>query len=140
MADIPFSSLVGGGGDFKPSFFSGVLEIPAGVSGDILTLTAPEGKKIRLTALLSSTSSGTQTGVSIFSDGETVVNSLTLAFSSGSSGNVGVFVVGSAIVAIASGLGAGVLEYVEGSQIIINKSGEATSQIIRYSYAYGDYL
>jgi hypothetical protein len=135
MADVPLSAVKGGG--FRTTFFSGPLQIASGVAGNILTLTAPTGKRVRLVSLVQAVSGAGQVGVSVLVDGNTVVNSMELQ---GTASKLAGFVLGQAItpVSTSGGLGATVLLYVEGSVITVNKSGGATTQEINYSYEFGD--
>ncbi len=126
-----------GGGDLNPSFFSGPLQIASGSTGTLLTLTAPAGKLVRLTGLISAATD--EANITIVRDGVTVVTALTLSPESGTS-VVGEFVVGSSMSnsAVSAGSGVNILPFVQGSVITISKSGGSTASIINYSYIYGD--
>jgi hypothetical protein len=67
------SSVTGGGGGFVTTFVSGHQEIPASSSGDILVLTPPAGKKVKLTGLV-----GAESGITITVGSETVIDALNL--------------------------------------------------------------
>lgn len=127
MATADLKLVYSGGGGFAPTFFSGVLDIVSGVTGDILTITAPGGRKIRLIGL--STPSGTtQSGISILADGVIVVNALSVSAAEG--GGAGTFTIGT--VANTA------LPYVEAlNTIIIRKNAGNTVTALTYAFCEG---
>jgi len=76
MADLTQDSLLSSG-DFKATSCSGTLTIASGTSGTLATLTSTGGRKIRLT-MLAVASAGSESGISVTSDGATVISSKTL--------------------------------------------------------------
>lgn len=124
MADL---SKLGWGGDFNTIFFSGLMETPVGVSGNIIEISPPMNKKVRLTFLVLSTNSSQQ-GVSVIKDGVTVIDKLELTNAGGNS--IGMFSVG--------GANTGNIQYIEAEDKIIVHSISATSFIIRYAFSYGE--
>jgi len=138
MATADLKLIYGGGGSFKPSFFSGGLSIPSGSSGALLTLTAPAGKKVRLLSL--NVASGTEAAIQVTSEGSTVIPSSTLTGSSVATG--GAFGIGR--IAGGNGGGAGTvvnssIDYIESNTtIVVTKTAGNTATAIFYSYAYGD--
>jgi ABC-type nitrate/sulfonate/bicarbonate transport system substrate-binding protein len=124
MADIAADSLISSG-EFRPTFFSGVLDYSAGGTGTIITINAPAGKRIRLTLLANTSTS--QANISVIADGATVVNNLTL--NSVSPTSVGHFIVGN--------FEWGAIGYVEAySQITVVKTSGSAAQL-RYAYSEG---
>lgn len=136
MADVPFSEFKVGG-DFAPSSYT-IGSIAPGVTGTLLTITAPAGKKVRLIGL---TASGTQSGITVAKDGAAVVNATNLETGAKTTG----FVVGNmsspggASGVGGTGDGVNVIPYIQGSQsITISKNAGNTVATIYYSYQYGD--
>lgn len=135
MATADLKLVYGGGGSFNPSFFSGTLTIGSGSSGNILTITPPAGKKVRLTGLASNTST-TETGISVTTSQGTVVSALTLSHSSGSVN--GQFCVASNL-SVGGTPSTNGIPYIDSiTTIVINKNTGSTVNNIFYSYAYGD--
>lgn len=127
MADISADSLLPSG-SFKPSFFSGALTIASGATGTVITLTAPAGKRVRLTSL-----SGNDSTFTVNADGSAVITSIALSVA-GQSG----FAVGKHTSASVSPQ-AGLIDYIEAfNTITVVKSAGNTANAINYSYAYGD--
>lgn len=127
MADISADSLLPGGG-FKPSFFSGALSVASGATGTIITLTAPAGKRVRLTSL-----SGNDSTFTVNADGVSVVTALALSIA-GQSG----FAVGKHTAA-SNTAQPGLIDYIEAfGTITVVKSAGSTANAVNYSYAYGD--
>lgn len=111
--------------------------IASGVTGNILTLTAPAGQVARLTLLVCS-SSTTQTGVSIVSDGNTVING-TLSQNDVSITS-GTFFVSETYAGGSTPSSNGAkasITCVVGEVIVINKNAGNTTQSIEYSVEYG---
>ena len=136
MADIPLDALTGGG-EFKPSSFT-ISSIAPGVTGTLLTITAPAGKKVRLNGL---TSSASQAGITVTVDGEVVVNALSLEPRAGTSG----FCVGNMATpggdggVGSAGDGVNVIPYLWGySTIVISKNAGNTASTIYYSFSEGN--
>ncbi len=126
-------SKLGGGGNFRPTFFSGSLQIAAGVTGAILTLTAPAGKKVRLMALCASAA---EANISVSAQGSAVVANLTLSIGSGS--QAGNFCVANNM-SIGGAPSSNGIPYIESNEtIVVSKSGGNTANTIWYSYAYGE--
>lgn len=125
--------LIYGGGSFKPTFFSGSLSVASGATGTILSITAPAGKKVRLTALLVDT--GTEANIQVSTDTGIVIGPLVLQPTSDGAAD-GRFVVGPNSAATRPTAG---IDYIEStSSIIVEKTSGATANTIRYAYAYGD--
>lgn len=119
-----------GAGEFNPTFFSGGLQIAAGASGTILTLTPPLGMRVRLVGL----NSTGEAGISVTADGNPVVTNLSLNNGTG----VGGFAVGKATSSPSTGQAA-LLDFIDAkSSIAITKVSGSTSVPILYSYAYGE--
>lgn len=137
MATADLKLIYGGGGAFKPTFFSGTQNIASGSSGTLLTLTAPAGKKVRLTSL-GLLAGFAESGITIATDTGDVVTALTLQGSP--STTTGTFAVGQ--MSTTSGGGSAVfnpIEYIDSiSTIVVSKDSGSTTQPIYYSYAYGD--
>lgn len=122
-----------GGGNFRPTFFSGSLQVAAGVTGAIITLTAPAGKKVRLVALCAGAA---EPNISVTAQGSAVVSNLTLSIGSGS--QAGHFSVANNM-SIGGAPSSNGLQYIESNTtIVVSKSGGNTANPIWYSYAYGD--
>ncbi len=139
MATADLKLIYGGGGSFKPSFFSGGLSIPSGSSGALLTLTAPAGKKVRLLSL--NVFSGlTEAAIQVTSEGSTVIPSSTLTGSSLATG--GAFGIGRIAGGNDTTVGVVVnssIDYIESNTtIVVTKTVGNTTNVIYYSYAYGD--
>lgn len=137
MATADLKLIYGGGGAFKPTFFSGVQNIASGSSGTLLTLTAPAGKKVRLTSL-GCLAGFSETNITVTTDTGAVVTALTLQ---GSPTNaIGSFAVGQMSVTTGGGSPSFVpIDYIDSiSTIIITKTVGSTANDIYYSYAYGD--
>ena len=127
MADIPLDALVSGG-EFKATTCSGVLQIAAGASGTLATVTSTGGRKIRLTNLF--LVSGSEAGISVTCDGVAVVSSLTL---SASRNGVGNFEIGGGVNGTL-----GLISHVEAfNTITITKASGSTAAIIYYSTEQG---
>ena len=130
-----------GGGEFKPSFFSGSLTLAAGASGTVISLTPPPGKKVRL-SLLTASNTGNENGMTVNVDGVSVISSLILTDSRGTS-VAGYFYIGGLGAMGGSGTlsnGFGILNLTseaDGSIQIIKDSG-STVQTLVYAYQYGD--
>jgi hypothetical protein len=135
MATADLKLVYGSGGGFTPSFFSGRLSIPSTSSGVLLTLTAPAGKRVRLTSLITTAPAG-EPNISISADGVPVVTALTLT-NGGNAAN-GNFSVGYPHHQ-SPGQGAGDIEYIQANNsIVITKTTGSIGAIIGYSYAYGE--
>lgn len=130
MADISADSILPSG-EFRPTFFSGALQVAAGVTGTVITIPAPtNGKRIRLTGLV-----GNDSTFTVNANGAAVISGLTL--STLNNGTVGHFCVG---VGSAGGVGQGVtgIPYIESrTAITVLKSAGNTANIIYYSWAEG---
>jgi hypothetical protein len=135
MATADLKLIYGGGGSFRPTFFSGSLTILSGASGTLLTITPPVGKKVRLVSLSSAVATS-EANIQITVDGSIVVGPLNL--SSSLPAGAGQFCVGS--VSGPSGAINNVsIDYLEGiSSIVITKTTGSTSNALSYSFAYGD--
>ena len=127
-----------GGGNFFPTLFSGTLNVAAGVSGAIVTITPPDGKKVRLYGLLPTGSPPvSEPGISIITSFGTVVNSLSLTNSASN-------IVGSFNVGFNTSIGGFTdssmsIPYIESEgALTISKGGGVTANILTYSYAFGD--
>lgn len=135
MADVPFSEF-GKGSIFRLS--SRVTgQIASGVTGNILTLTAPAGQVARLIFLASDTATS-QTGISVIRDGVTCLSG-TLS-DDDSSPVAGSFMVAETVAnssATSKTFGLVVVKTVAGSQIVINKNAGNTTQAINYAVEYG---
>lgn len=136
MADVPFSEFKVGG-DFVPASYT-IGSIASGVTGTLLTITAPAGKKVRLIGLAAS---GSQAGITVSKDGAAVVSTQALETGAKTTG----FVVGGMSNPNgAGGLGSpgdgvNAIPYIQGSQsITISKNAGNTTAVIYYSYQYGD--
>lgn len=137
MATADLKLIYGGGGGFAPSFFSGALRILAGATGTIITITAPVGKKVRLTALWSTSDNA---DVSVLVNGSAVINALTLTKEPNA---IGAFAVGR--VGLSDGNGSVIvgssstIDYIESiNTITVVKNTGSTVGSVFYSYAYGD--
>lgn len=130
MADISADGLLPSG-EFTPTFFSGVLQVAAGVTGTVITIPAPAaGKRVRLTGLI-----GNDSTFTVNANGVAVVSGLALGTLNTSA--VGSFAVGSGSGGGAS-QGAGSIQYIESrTAITVVKSAGNTANIIYYSYAEG---
>lgn len=135
MADVPFSEF-GKGSIFRlHSRITGT--IASGVTGNILTLTAPAGQVAKLTFLASDTATA-QAGISVVRDGITCLSG-TLSDDDSTPG-AGTFMVAETVVnsAVTSKIfGLVVVKTVVGNQIIINKNAGNTTQAINYAVEYG---
>jgi hypothetical protein len=136
MATADLKLIYGGGGSFRPTFFSGAQTIAAASSGTLVTITPPAGKKARLISL-GSTAGTPETNIEVSVDGAVVVGpaSLNNSVPAGS----GAFSVGNIPTAGSGAINNSSIEYLEGiSSIVITKTSGSTAVNIYYSYAYGD--
>lgn len=126
-----------GGGSFKPTFFSGTQVVPAGVSGNILVLTAPLGKKVRLVSL-GCTAGFVESGITVTSDtGDVIANKV---LQGNPTTTVDTFAVGQMVVTGGGGApNFTAIDYIESSNtIVVTKTAGSTAYAIYYSYTYGD--
>lgn len=130
MPSVTLTSLVGGGGGFRPDTVSAIVEIASGVTGVLATITPPSGKKAAITFLAASAN---QTGISVEINSVTVVSTNALAASTGA-GGPGQFTIGQGSSSIFPYLLAGAVD----QSITITKDAGNTTNSIRYAYAYGD--
>lgn len=135
MADVPFSDF-GKGSIFRLS--SRVTgQIAAGVTGNILTLTAPAGQVARLVFLASGTATS-QAVISVIRDGVTCLNgTLSEDGSSPAAGSFMVLETSSVQGSNSKTFGLVVVKNVVGNQIVINKNAGNTTQAINYAVEYG---
>lgn len=134
MATADLKLIYGGGGSFTPTFFSGTLQVAAGASGTLLTITPPAGKKVRLMGLCCATN--TEANITVSTDTGVVVGPLTLSIGSGSS--IGHFAVASNL-SIGGAPSTNGIPYIDSlSALIIQKTSGSTTNAINYSYAFGD--
>jgi ABC-type nitrate/sulfonate/bicarbonate transport system substrate-binding protein len=135
MATADLKLVYGSGGGFTPSFFSGRLQIATASSGTLVTITAPAGKRVRLTGLITNPTA-TESGITVIADGNPVVSGLTLT--NGFVAAVGSFTVGNNFNN-SPGQGSGNIDYIQGNNtIVIQKDAGSTATAIAYSYAYGE--
>lgn len=139
MATADLKLIYGGGGSFKPTFFSGVQAIASGSSGTLLIITAPAGKKVRLFSLFCPTGSA-ENNITLTAEGNAVVTAQTLQ--GAPTTTVNSFAVGQYYGGISGTSGAingTSIPYVESiNTIVVTKTSGSTANIIYYSYAYGD--
>lgn len=120
MTDISADSLISSG-EFRPTNFPAGAVIASGVTGTLVTITAPAGGRVRLVSLFTTT--GAQSGISIISDGVTVATARTVGVIS--SADPTQLVIGSA-----SPVG---VDYVEArTSIVISKNAGNTVAAINY--------
>lgn len=135
MASVLLSSVIGGSA-WKIQSASLVQTLSSGVTGDIITLTAPAGQLVKLYQLSCKTS-GTQTGISVVSDDVTIVDQKELDDFAPLTAS-GTFVItrgfGSSSATNAS---AGILTEVIGKEVVIKKNAGNTGIDIEYAYEYG---
>ena len=139
MASVTLSSLVSSKGDFKYTFFSGSLQVGAGVTGDIITITPPSGSKARITglSLLSSAGGAAESGITVTVGGTDIITTLGLSNDTNTAGRFSVLLAKQVNTAVGT---AGYVADITGATnevIVINKSGGNTANAIAYSYAYG---
>lgn len=123
--------------EWNPDSPSGVIVIASGVTGDIATINAPAGKRVRLVFITTGTTV-TQAGISIIRDGVTVIDEKILE-ETVPNGN-GDFYITQSAVSSSSGLQQvqGILSPVTGEQIIIRKNAGNTTESIDYNFEIGD--
>ena len=126
MASVKLGQLYGGGG-FTTSSFSLAQTISPGASGDILSITAPAGKKVRLDSFSPDAGQAGEVGITINVDGVDIVTNQTCGATSS-------FVIGKHLD---SARWAGVDDVV-GNQITVTKVLGSTASILRYSYSFGE--
>lgn len=128
-----------GGGLIRSFGFSGVQRIAAGSSGDILILSAPAGKYVRLDSL--GVNNTNESGITITIDGNIVVDSLILEDATQSS-TVDTFCVsqGGGISGINSASISLFASDLIGSTITISKDSGSTANFITYSRSYLEVL
>lgn len=123
MADVEIGSISGSQGSFVTrKFYNG--GIAAGASGDVLTITAPAGRRVRLDWL---TSTGGEQDIRVIVDGVSLTDITTL---SGSAGSVGFEV-------RQNGSTARDISDVVGRQIIVRKISGSLVNVLGYSYSEG---
>ena len=136
MATADLKLIYGGGGSFKPTFFSGVQAIASGSSGTLLTITAPAGKKVRLFSLACAFGVA-ENNITLTAEGVNVVTSQTLQ--GAPTTTINAFAVGQYFGGAGSGVNSTSIPYVESiNTIVVTKTSGSTANIIYYSYAYGD--
>ena len=121
-----------GGSEFVPTFFSGAKVVAAGVQGDFIVLTPPEGQRVRLNAL-GPHSSG-EPGISILVGGRPVISSLKLDYVLRVEGS---FSVVQAVPSRYAEMGA--IPYIQGNigeSIVVRKDSGKTGTQINYSFSY----
>ena len=125
-------NIAGANEGFIAEDISGTLILAGGVSGDIISLTPPAGKRVRLDML---NAASDQAGITITTTTDTVIDSLTLTTKASdmSSGDfmVGEFNSGGYNVPY-------ILTKNSNDTIIVSKDAGSTSGVIYYSYSYGD--
>lgn len=134
MADIPSSRLSAGNLFRLRSRVVGT--IASGLTGTLQTLTAPTNQVARLTYLYASGAT-TQAGISVISDGNTVLSGV---LGENDSSPTGDFVVAEKIaLSSSSPLGDAIrtVSQVVGDVIVISKNAGNTTQSITYCVEYG---
>lgn len=129
MSDVEIGAISGGSGSFvTQKFFNGA--VATGVNGDILTITAPLGKRVRLDYLASNTVSA-QLGTELYVDG-VLINQSATRLASVSDASFSAFNV------IQGGGGTvGSISDVVGREIIVKKTSGPTTNQIDYAYSEG---
>jgi len=129
------SSVVGGGGAFVPTFFSGQINLLSGLSGEFITLTPPAGQRVVLTGL-SAISNGRETGITVKIAGVNVITSKELG---GLNSNVDNAFVVNLYQSNQTKTGAYCPAIVGGVDEVISvtKDAGSTSQDICYGYQFG---
>ena len=131
-------NIAGAGEGFVADETSGMLLLSSGASGDIITLTPPSGKRVRLESLYST---GDEAIITVTVGAATVVNSLTLTTNAAPTLASGEFTVGNTGSSGGNG-GASTNQYLltknSNDTIVITKDTGSTGTIIYYSYSYGD--
>jgi hypothetical protein len=133
-------NIAGAGEGFIAEEVSGQLSLASGASGDIITLTPPSGKRVRLDMLNSNTG---ESGLTVTVSGNVVINSLNLAGSAAalSTGDFRVGLTGAPGTSEPRGNDSSVLNLVTSNSndtIVIAKDTGSTTSTITYSYSYGD--
>lgn len=129
MPSVTLSSLVGGGIS-EISFYSGLLQIPAGSTGNILVLTPPAGKRVILNNLVGPSNNITIVGSKV----GTVVSNLILSIGP----NAGTFQVAGYFSATAeNNAGGSSAMFFAIDEVVTVTAGVATTAIVYYSYTYG---
>lgn len=129
MSDVDIGTLTGvvSGSFVTQKFFSG--EVATGASGDILTITAPLGKRLRLDYL--ATDADPESNIEIHVDGVLVNQSSTYlgAFSDANLDRFKVIQGGSST--------ASTISDVVGREIIVKRTSGSTTNPINYAYSEG---
>ena len=122
---------------YKPTSFSGQLQVGAGASGDIITIPAPPvGQVARLTHLIAAGATAV-TGITITADGTDVVSSLDLAGNVGTTSNGQFYVsqVGSTVANLTDVSG---MPFVEAdTTLVVTLDTGVLGSTILYAYEYG---
>lgn len=122
MADVEIGSISGSQGSFVTrKFYNGT--IAAGASGDVLTITAPAGRRVRLDWLTSVTGFG-ELSMRVIVDGTSITDITTLE-------------AGSGFEVKQNGSTARDISDVVGRQIIVRKISGSLANGISYSYSEG---
>lgn len=108
--------------------------IASGQTGQLLSVTAPQGKVVRFIYILSGTTTE-QDGISLVNDGVTLESEQILAASNGSTSSGARFGVSFHFGSPNSRL----YPQIEGESIQISKNAGNTTQSIRYAYETGSY-
>ena len=124
------SNGVVGGGSFRAQFASGVLNIPSSSTGTLVTLTPPDGQRVRLTLLVNAPATEPTSLTTITIDGVVVVTALVLMRSTGST-TTGVFGVGNQSGAEPEITG-------DVNEAIVVSTNVATTDSIQYAYEFGE--
>ncbi|WP_448566726.1 hypothetical protein [Thalassotalea ganghwensis] len=124
---------VGSSVEFIPTFFSGTIIVPSGVSGQIIELTPPEGQRVRLIGLMPFRT-GRVANVEVKVGSNIVVDSLTLQRATYSNGH---FNVSHSTDTTNGSIGS--IPYVQGEigeKILVSITSGTSGSQINYSYAF----
>lgn len=127
--DIPFKA-----GDGPLLIDSAPLEqtVLAGASGDIIDITAPTGKLIRLYSLVRLGSGGNEAGISVIRDGETIIDQKELSDETVVTSSSIFAILRSGTVSVNNS--AGLIREVIGENIKVNKNTGSTGADISWAY------
>ena len=125
----------GGGGVFQPESRVNTT-IPIGQTGDLITITAPTGKVIKVTYLATLTSSQ-QSGISLIVNGNTFIDQENLLDFTPVSTSSSRFFVG-ALGDSAAGLSRVRISEVYCTSLIVNKNAGNTTELMNIVYEIGE--
>ena len=126
----------GGGGEFVSSFASGRQLVSSGATGNIIVLTPPAGKRVRVNGMQAQ---AIESGITITVGARTVVSSLNLDINETTLADS--FLIGQPVATPYAGGDKGSIPYLLGlpdEVVTVTKDAGSTSANIYYGYEFGE--